>query len=553
MSKSMIGSFTNHVTGQDRDILAFLDSRFARFAAEPALRREGDGGGDSGALQLSYGELAAAIAAAAACLRSHGVTRGARVALLCENRPAWVMWFLGALRAGAVVVPLDTKLGADEIGVLLGHARPRVVLCSSAQRARAAQAGAGDLVIEIDEAPPGVTALVPAPACSDDDAALVIYTSGTTGQPKGVTITFGNLAHQVRAVDAAIGPQGRERFLSVLPLCHLYELICGLLVPLSRGATISYPAGETLLPAELARFMRARRITSLVGVPLLYRALARGIAAELRRASRAARAVVAVLAAIATLVPWTRLRRRLHAPILRGFGGRLHQLYAGGAPMDPEVALAFERMGLPIFEGYGLSETSPVVATNTPRAYRRGSVGRPLPGVELRVVAGEIQTRGPNVMAGYLDRPDLTAAVMTDDGWLKTGDLGHLDARGYLHVTGRAKDVIVLGGGKKVYPDEVERVLAAHPAFAEVCVLGVPSRHGHEEVCAVVVPSTAANANAADPEAEIARMLAGVAAFKRPTRVVVRREPIPRTTTRKAKRAALAAWIHDHHDLGEAA
>jgi long-chain acyl-CoA synthetase len=145
-------------------------------------------------------------------------------------------------------------------------------------------------------------------------------------------------------------------------------------------------------------------------------------------------------------------------------------------------------------------------------------------------------------MRGYVDRPDLTAAVIDADGWLHTGDLGHVDGDGFVYVTGRAKDLIVLGGGKKVYPDEVEQVLAASPDFADVCVLGIKARQGHDEVCAVVVPATAPAADD-DPESEIARMLSGVAAFKRPTRVVVRREPIPRTTTRKAKRAALATWI----------
>jgi long-chain acyl-CoA synthetase len=327
-----------------------------------------------------------------------------------------------------------------------------------------------------------------------------------------------------------------------LPLCHLYELICGLLVPMSRGACISYPAAETLLPAELAWLMKSRRITSIVGVPLLYRALQRGIDVQLRRASVVARAVVAALGAIATLVPIPAVRRFLHAPVLRAFGGKLHQLYSGGAALDVGVGRRFERMGLRIFEGYGLSETSPVIATNAPRSYRLGSVGRPLPGVEVRISNdGEIQTRGPHVMRGYVDRPDLTAAAIDERGWFSTGDLGRIDADGYLYVTGRAKDVIVLGGGKKVYPDEVEQVLAQHAGFAEVCVLGVAARHGNEDVCAVVVP--APGREELDAEAEIARALASLAAFKRPTRVFVRREPIPRTTTRKAKRAALGAWV----------
>ena len=538
------------------DLLTLLDSRFVHFSRRAALRREHA----PGAIELSYADLRERVTARARVLESMGIGNGARVALLCENRPAWVISFLAALHAGAVVVPLDTKLGTGEIVALLGHARPRIILASHAHAARAHEVAArlahpvpvvsiegddhhdgGDIseVISRSSAGPCVSL-----ARATDEPALVIYTSGTTGAPKGVTITFGNLLHQVKAVDEVIGPQGRERFLSVLPLCHLYELICGLLVPLTRGATISYPPTESLLPAELTRIMRQRKITSLVGVPLLYRALARGIAVELRRAPRVARVYVAVAGALSAALPIHWLRRLLHRPVLAKMGGSLSQLYSGGAPLDDEVARTFLTMGLPILQGYGLSETSPVIATNTGRAHRLGSVGRPLPGVEVKIERGEIWARGANVMKGYLDRPDLTAQMIDADGWLHTGDLGQLDDNGYLYITGRAKDLIVLGGGKKVHPDEVEAVLAASPRFAEVCVLGTPARQGHDEVCAVIVPASDAGDATVDPETEIARMLADIATFKRPTRVVVRQEPIPRTTTRKAKRAALAAWIH---------
>jgi long-chain acyl-CoA synthetase len=529
----------NSSSQREAELLSYLDHRFARFAARPALRREQPAGP---AVELSYAALRAEIARTTAWLRAAGVTTGARVALLGENRPEWVIALLGALRAGATVVPLDTKLGVCELATLIRHARPLVVLATQAQRERAREAAPGVRIEMLDdEAPVGGTDSTCARRAVDD-IALVIYTSGTTGDPKGVAITFGNLMHQVRAVDQAIEPPGSERFLSVLPLCHLYELICGCLVPLARGAVISYPASETLLPAELAEIMKSRRITSIVGVPLLYRTLLRGITAQLRAAPRGARLLVGAASVLAAGVPVPALRRLLHAPVLRAFGGSLRRLYSGGAALDSDVARAFGRMGLRILQGYGLSETSPVIAINTPRAHRLGSVGRPLPGVQVRLAhGGEIQTRGPHVMRGYVDRPDLTAAVLDGNGWLRTGDLGYLDRDGFLYVTGRAKDVIVLGGGKKVYPDEVEQVLARHPKFAEVCVLGVPARHGNDEVCAIVVPAD--DASTFDVDVEVARVLGSIASFKRPTRVVVRRKPIPRTTTRKAKRALLAAWL----------
>jgi long-chain acyl-CoA synthetase len=526
-------------TYREAELLTYLDQRFARFGLRPALRREGTNGTG---VAMSYATLRARIAQTTAWLRAAGVTAGARVALLSENRPEWVIALLGALRAGATVVPLDTKLGVDELATLIGHAQPLIVLTTQAQHERA-RAAAPDVRIELldDELPAGGSDS----ACARravDDVALIIYTSGTTGDPKGVAITLGNLMHQVRAVDHAVQAHGRERFLSVLPLCHLYELICGCLVPLGRGAVISYPASETLLPAELAQIMKTRRITSVVGVPLLYRALARSITAQLRNAPRPARFVVGAAGALSTVVPIPALRRLLHAPVLRELGGSLRRLYSGGAALDTDVARAFGRMGLTILQGYGLSETSPVISTNTPRAHRIGSVGRALPGVQVRIAhGGEIETRGPHVMRGYVDRPDLTAAVLDDSGWLRTGDLGYIDPDGFLYVTGRAKDVIVLGGGKKVYPDEVEQVLARLPQFAEVCVLGVPARHGNDEVCAIVVP--AGDHDVINADAEVARAVASVAAFKRPTRVLVRREPLPRTTTRKAKRVLLAAWV----------
>jgi long-chain acyl-CoA synthetase len=526
-------------TYREAELLAYLDERFARFGLRPALRREDTNGVGVG---MSYATLRAKIAHTTAWLRAAGVTPGARVALLCENRPEWVVALLGALRAGATVVPLDTKLGVDELATLIGHAGPLIVLTTHAQHERARAAAPNVRIELLDDEPPAGGTDATCARRAVDDIALIIYTSGTTGDPKGVAITFGNLMHQVSAVDRAVNAHGRERFLSVLPLCHLYELICGCLVPLGRGAVISYPASETLLPAELARIMKTRRITSMVGVPLLYRAFARGIAAQLRNAPLPARLVVGAAGALSTVVPVPALRRLLHAPVLREFGGSLRMLCSGGAALDTDVARAFERMGIPILQGYGLSETSPVISTNTARAYRTGSVGRPLPGVQVRIAhGGEIETRGPHVMHGYVERPDLTAAVLDGSGWLRTGDLGYIDPDGFLYVTGRAKDVIVLGGGKKVYPDEVEQVLARSPQFAEVCVLGVPARHGNDEVCAIVVP--AGESDPVNVDAEVARALASVAPFKRPTRVLVRREPLPRTTTRKAKRVLLAAWV----------
>jgi long-chain acyl-CoA synthetase len=504
----------------------------------------------------------------ASWLMDHGVERGTRVALLSESRPEWVLSLLGGMLAGATVVPLDAKLTGDELSGLLNHCTPRLLLCSRAckETARLLKARVPSLtrivIIDSDERDAdfstlgaiGPRKIQPPLRREASETALLIYTSGTTSRPKGVETTFGNLHFQMLAVDKAIGPQSRERFLSVLPLSHLYELICGLFVPLSRGASLHYC--ESLLPDDIAAAMRNNAITSVVGVPLLFRALKRGIEQKVRQRGRATQVWFRSMHALAPLVPTHATRRRLFAPVLGAFGGQLRIFYSGGAALDPEIALFFDRMGVETCQGYGLSETSPVIATNTPHKNRVGSVGRPLAGVEVKIVGksetdreGEILTRGPHVMRRYFQSEEQTREVLSAEGWLKTGDLGFLDDAGYLYVTGRSKDLIVLGSGKKVHPDEVEEVLSQSPLFAEVCVLGAPSSARGDEVCAVVVPASellrsqrGAGLEAA-VQAEAKRVLQNVAPFKRPTRVLVRQEALPKTATRKLKRPQVLAWI----------
>ncbi|HEY9869239.1 MAG TPA: AMP-binding protein, partial [Candidatus Obscuribacterales bacterium] len=268
-----------------------------------------------------------------------------------------------------------------------------------------------------------------------------------------------------------------------------------------------------------------------------------------------------VLLALSGLVPSRNIRRLLFPAIHRKLGGRLRGFVSGGAPLDIEVARFFDRIGIPVYQGYGLTETGPIISANTPRHYRLGSVGRPLPGVEVRISASngepeaEILTRGPHVMDGYFGDPDLTGRVIDASGWLHTGDLGRLDADGYLYITGRVKNLIVLGAGKKVHPEEVEEVLSRAPSAKEVCVVGATCRDGlkagTEEVCAVVVPADEIVAPGSSTSAELERrvkaefepLLADLAPYKRPTRLIVRRDPLPRTPTLKVKRQLVASWV----------
>jgi long-chain acyl-CoA synthetase len=553
----------------NESLLDAFDAIATRFQDRTAVRMRTE----EGWTVLTYGALRSEARRVASWLLENGITRGSAVALLSESRPEWPVALLATMMAGATAVPLDAKLTPDEVTVLLSHCAPQVLFVSKAMHPVAAKIRAkvasiktvvvidgknDDVAVTFASMRPRETRQPRRRGASE--TALIVYTSGTTGNAKGVKTTFGNLLFEMRAVDKAIGSIGAERHLSVLPLNHLYELICGFFTPLSRGASICY--SESLLPDDVTALMRSESVTSLVGVPLLFRALKRGIERTIRQRGAFAQRMFDAMLSFARFLPSHAARRFFFRPVLSKIGPSLKIFYSGGAALEVDVARFFDRLGIPTFQGYGLSETSPVIATCTPSANRHGSVGKPLAGVEVRIVKksesdreGEIHTRGPHVMAGYLNRDDLTDEMIDAEGWLRTGDLGYLDDEGYLYVTGRSKDLIVLGGGKKVHPDEVEDALVKGALFKEVCMLGTPAQsamaRGFDEVTAVVVPDDALAARfERSPDdlrdavtSEVARLAKAVASFKRPTRVLVRMDALPKTATRKLKRPLVREWV----------
>lgn len=553
-------------------VLTLLESKSDRFAARTALCiKQGHKW-----MSLSYGELSRRARRFAAYLIESGLVQGDRLAILSESRPEWGIAFFAGVRAGAVVVPLDVKLSEAELTTILTDCAPRV-LCVSEHYKEVAQTLVSRIpsiqlisVLEEgcgEEGMPSIDQLSPHDMLPSrerelDEPALIIYTSGTTGSPKGVMTTFGNLIFQVKNFEQLVEMGADDRFLSILPLNHLLELTGGFLGVLHTGGTICY--SSSLYPQDIARYMRERQVTAMIGVPLFYKALKNSIEREAKHVSPWKRLSYQGAMRLAPLIPWKTARRIFFFPIHRQFGNRLRAFVSGGAPLEGEVARFFDRMGLPVLQGYGLTETSPVISVNTLRANRLGSVGKPLPGIEVKIdvketgqVEGEILTRGPHVMKGYYKRPDLTHEVMDQDGWFHTGDLGRMDQDGFLYVTGRIKNLIVLGGGKKVHPEEVEAVLSRSAAVKEVCVVGRISRDGAragtEEVCAVVVPSDALlrrHTGRMDLieqaiQEEFEWLNKDLALYKRPSRVFVRSEDLPKTATRKIKRPLVVQWLTD--------
>ncbi|MEE9276079.1 MAG: AMP-binding protein, partial [bacterium] len=384
-----------------------------------------------------------------------------------------------------------------------------------------------------------------------DDLAVISFSSGTTGTPKGVMLTHGNIASNAQAaLDAFVcGPE--DVFLSILPLHHMFESTGGFLIPLISGARIFYLA--SLNPRVLVESMQREGVTICLMVPALARLIHKRILGAALSLGGLRGAMFRVLFPLskAALGAGIRLGGILFPQVRRRLSPDLRYFATGGAALDPEVARDLLALGVEVIQGYGLTETSPITHANRPGAGNRiGTVGPPLPGVEVRLAPveggaegeGEIRIRGPNVMRGYFQNPELTAEVL-QEGWFRTGDIGRLGPGGYLTICGRVKNVIVSEAGKNIYPEEVEEELAGSALFADVCVVGKKSPRGGEDVFAVIVPDPEAGLPEGEGEAreavraELNRLCAGLADYKRVADFHLwPGETLPRTTTLKHKR-----------------
>jgi long-chain acyl-CoA synthetase len=521
--------------------------------------------GDAPALLVMAGDqptphpaaaLAAEIRRLAAGLVAAGLARGEPVAIHAPNSPDWIVVRLAVAAAGALPMAIDDLTDTDVAEGILAAAGCRWLFASAAHAARlAAPEGLRLVLVDRPEDPRGWHALraeasAPLPELAPHDPALIVATSGTTGAPKLFTLTHANLTANLEGVLAQglIGPT--DRMLVPLPCHHVYPFLVGLMTPIAAGASIILP--EAVTGPALVQGLKGGRATIMVGVPRLYVALLAGLQARVAARGRVPAAVFAALLEVATALRkgGVDAGRRLFGTLHAQMAPELRLMVSGGARLDPESTWTLEALGWRVASGYGLAETASLFTGNTPAAQRVGSEGRPIAaGTQVRIAApdalgiGEIELRGPNVFDGYRDNPEANEAAFTADGWFRTGDLGRLDTDGFLHVTGRAKELIVLGGGKNVMPEEVEAAYGAPPAIKEVAVL---ERDG--ALVAVVLPDLAA-CGAARPEDVVRVALAeagrDLAPYQRLAGFVLAREALPRTRLGKVQRFLLPALYED--------
>jgi long-chain acyl-CoA synthetase len=445
----------------------------------------------------------------AAILRERGVTTGDRVMLLSENRPEWGITYFGILKAGGVVVPVDWQSSADEVQNLIGWARAKAIVLSDKVRDRLnvfdRQYNGAELIrfddLLLTEPRVSPAALVHNPKA--DDLASLIFTSGTTGRPKGVMLSHRNFASLLSKLAGVFDIDKHDGLLSVLPMHHTFEFTAGLLMPLMRGAQITYM--EEVHADALTDAFATGNITGMVGVPalwqLLHRKVEKTVADRGRWFKRAFDLLIEGNRQLRdrmpptldglTLLNWGKL---LFWPVHQKFGGRLRLLISGGSALPTDTMKALRGLGFNLFEGYGLTEAAPVLTVNRPGTrLLPGTVGEPLPGIDVRIDnadargVGEIVASGPNVMLGYFENPEATREVIDGQGWLHTGDLGRFDDDGRLYIVGRKKEMILGPSGENVYPDELEDIYRDSPYVKELSIVGLPADGGSGEIVAMML------------------------------------------------------------------
>ena len=458
----------------------------AKFEAKTALQYKTNNIREN----LTFGELLLSVERVANSLMALGIKKGDRVALLSENRPRWAMVDLGTIMAGAIAVPLHTTFSGHQLLQIIKHSEAKILIISSPELYSKVKPGFESLttvekIILYFEPDNGVDPRVmhwnkfveqkieqPFPEMDGDDVFTIIYSSGTTGDPKGVSLTHTNI---LTNIDGALKffplITEKEVFMSFLPISHSFERTAGHFLPLLRvGATIAYVDRSK----SMSRNIMDVRPTILISVPRVFDLIYENIVQKVQREG-GQKARIFNWALRQQKSTWNHVVADylVFRKIRNALGGRIWGSVSGGAPLNPKIARFFEKVGIPLFEGYGLTETSPVITANSIADRTIGTVGKPIQNVHIQIAPdGEVLCKGPNVMKGYWMNPQATAEAIDKDGWFHTGDIGYIDDDKNLVISGRKKEMIVTAGGKNVWPETVEQVLNATKYINQSFVVG---------------------------------------------------------------------------------
>jgi long-chain acyl-CoA synthetase len=463
---------------------------------------------------LSWRQVQAEVARWQSALNGLGLQRGDRVAIMLRNCPVWVMFDQAAMSLGLVTVPLYTVDRPDNVAYIVNDADVKVLLFETAEQWQALNTvrdrlgsvvrfvsidnlrNTGELrLVSMGEFLPKTAQLLPATPCLTDDLVSIIYTSGTTGKPKGVMLSHANMLSNAHACLDTFAVKGDDLFLSFLPLSHTFERTLGYYLAVMTGTPVAYARSIQLLSEDL----QSIRPTLLISVPRIYERVYGAIRTKLEEGSPLRRRLFYFAVDVgwarfeyqqgrgtwkASFLFWPLLKKLVAQKVLDKLGGRLRAALSGGAALSPEISRVFVGLGLPVLQGYGLTETSPVITGNHPESNYPDSVGQPIRDVKVRLGDQNVLlVKGPNVMLGYWNNPEATAQMIDADGWLNTGDVAHISGSGHVYITGRIKEIIVMSNGEKIPPNDMELAILHDPLFDQVMIFG----EAHPYLVAVAV------------------------------------------------------------------
>jgi long-chain acyl-CoA synthetase len=517
-------------------------------------------------ISMNYTEALAKIEAVARWIHQQGVKKGEKIAVTGKNSPEWAVAYLGILFAGAVVVPIDYQIKNEETDLLLRTAGVTLLFVDEEKIDYYRQGAAGiRTVVSLKKGIESYVYDLDGPEAvmeqaSEEDLAAILFTSGTTGIPKGVMLTHQNLVSDCYLAQGAPFPvYHTDVFYALLPIHHAYTMLAVFIETISTGAEVVF--GKRMVTKAILKDLKEAKITMLLGVPMLFNKLLGGILKGIKAKGPVVYGLISALMAVSGFIKKVFKinpgKKIFHAVLSQASLTTLRTCICGGGPLAPSVFRKYNQLGIDFVQGYGLTETSPIINLNPIEHYKETSVGKVIPGIEMKILdpdergIGEVIVKGPVVMKGYYENPEETAASFTEDGFLKTGDLGYLDSENYLYLTGRAKNIIVTEGGKNVYPEEIENEFQLFEEIDQILVRGfeLDKKMKTEGIEALVYPSpeyTDPPENAPSKEAVKARIDAVIAEvnlrllpYQRIKRWTILDEAMEMTTTKKIKREAV--------------
>lgn len=523
--------------------------------------------------KVTYSKLNEYIIKFGSSLQKLGIKQRDHVAVIGENRVQWAIAFLAGMMYDFVIVPVDKGLTHGDILNIIHESDATALIFSGSlsdfikEKKNILAKVKFYISMDLDRKQEDFYSMLELikseksngtnlPKINPDDVAEIIYTSGSLGRAKGVMLTQKNLASNLVAMRQMITIYPEDRFLGVLPIHHTYQCTCGLLCPLYSGSSVHFARSLKTIPEDMA----ASKPTILLGAPLLYNKMYSKIIKNIsaKKTTSILFNVMMNLSDLTKRFGWKNSKKVFFGKVHRTLGGSMRLLIAGGAAPDPKVSKFFRELGFNIIQGYGLTETSPILALNKIEYFKDDAAGLPLPGVEIIINqpdkngVGEIIARGPSVMPGYYNNPSATKETF-DNGWFKTGDLGYFDEEGFLFVCGRKKNVIIANNGENVYPEEIEDILNRHQFVLESMVYGEEDEKHNERIVALIVPDTSAfieysNKNNVQINPELIDNLISQAvketnkqlpAFKQIRNFYIHEHELEKTTTQKVKRYAV--------------